>query len=174
MEAGMQQAEDNIRLLKEASEQLSAKNFDTCLDLIMPDFILNIAEMPYQKHGRSAQKQRAESLLAAMPDVNVYVADIFRADDKIAVHLRIKDRHLGKFLGANPRRKVIERTNHEIYRFEGDRLADEWIRSDSLTLVRQLGLLSRTRLLSMLLAEYRFWLVVVSGRTLIAVLDRLW
>lgn len=169
-----QRAEDNIRVLKEAFIQLNAENFDGCLDLMMPDFIINIAEMPYQKHGHSTWRQHAEYLFVAIPDAKVHIDDIFGVGDKVAVRLRIKGTHLGEFLGASPTGRVIEYTSHEIYRFEDGRLAEEWICSDSLTLIRQLGLLSRTRFLSLWLADYRFWLGMVSGAILTVVLHRFW
>lgn len=66
-------------------------------------------------------------MLATIPEANTYVDDIFGADDKIAVRSCINGTHLGELLGPNPRDRVIEETNHETYRFEGGRLANEWI-----------------------------------------------
>lgn len=70
-------------------------------------------------------------------------------EDKVAVRVRIKGTHRGEFLGNAATGKAIEYIRHEMYRFENGKLAEEWICSDCLILMMQVGALSQTRLESM-------------------------
>ncbi|KAJ6149125.1 snoaL-like polyketide cyclase domain-containing protein [Penicillium samsonianum] len=153
----------NINVLKQAFNHLNARNINGCLSLMRPDFIINIADMPYQKRGHKAWRNHAQILFAAIPDVKVHVEDIIAAEDKVAVRVRIKGTHQGEFLGNPPTGKTIEYISHEIYRFENGELAEEWICSDTMTLLRQVGALSTNRLVSMWLSGYRFWFGLASG-----------
>lgn len=128
-----------------------------------PDFIINIAEMPYQKRGHDAWRKHAQILFDTFPDVKVHVEDLVAAEDKVAVRVRIKGTHRGEFLGVRGTGKTIDYVSHEMYRFENGELAEEWICSDSLTLMTQIGALSKGRLISMWLSGHRFWLGLVTG-----------
>jgi len=128
-----------------------------------PDFIINIAEMPYQKRGHDAWRKHAQILFDTFPDANVRIDDIVAADDKVAVRVRITGTHRGEFLGVAPTGKTIEYISHEVYRFENGELAEEWICSDNVTLMRQVGVLPTSRLVSMWLSGYRFWVGLAVG-----------
>lgn len=164
----------NIAVLKQAFSHLNAANIDGCLSLMTPDFIINIAEMPYPKRGHKAWRKHAEILFDAFPDAKVYIEDIIGADDEVAVRVRIKGTHRGEFLGNPPTGKAIEYTSHEVYRFENGKIAEEWICSDSLTLMTQVGAISQTRLISMWLSGYRFWFGLTTGAIITAVLQGLY
>lgn len=138
-----------------------------------PDFIINIAEMPYQKTGHAAWRRHAETLYAAVPDVHVQIEDAVAADDRVAVRTRIKGTHRGEFLGHPGTGRAINYVSHEIYRFKDGKLAEEWICSDSLTLMTQIGALSKNRLVSMWLSGYRLWIGVVVGAVAAALVQRL-
>ncbi|KAF9932091.1 hypothetical protein BGZ67_004902 [Mortierella alpina] len=153
----------NLTVLKQAFKHLNAGNINGCLSLMRPDFIINIAEMPHQKRGHDAWRKHAETLLASVPDVKVHVEDAVSENDKVAVRVRIQGTHLGEFLGCPPTGKKIDYLSHEIYRFEDGKIAEEWICSDSVTMLRQIGALSTGRLVSMWLSGYRFWLGLSVG-----------
>ncbi|KAH7110790.1 hypothetical protein B0J13DRAFT_290867 [Dactylonectria estremocensis] len=153
----------NIATLKQAFTYMNARNINGCLSLMRPDFIINIAGMPYQKRGHAAWRKHAEILNAAVPDAKVHVEDVVAADDKVAVRVRIKGTHRGEFMGNPGTGKPIECISHEFYRFEDGELAEEWICNDSLTLMMQLGAIWKGRLISMWLSGYRFWFGLAAG-----------
>lgn len=153
----------NIDVMQRAFGFLNARDLEACMSLMTPDFVINIAGMPYQKRGLKVWKQHAETLFAAFPDVKVEVEDIFAADDKLAVRVRITGTHRGEFLGNAPSGKPIDYKSHEVYRFEDGKLAEEWICSDALTLMTQVGAFSKGRLVSMWLASFRLWFGFAAG-----------
>lgn len=153
----------NLAILKQAFTHLNARNINGCLGLMTTDFIINIAEMPYQKVGHAAWRKHAETLYNAVPDVKVQIEDAVAADDKVAVRMRIKGTHRGEFLGHPGTGRAINYVSHEVYRFKDGKLAEEWICSDSLTLMMQIGALSQNRLVSMWFSGYRLWFGLAVG-----------
>lgn len=155
--------EANIALLRRAFDTLGRGDIAACQQMLTDDFLINLAEMPYQKRGRKAWGEHAGLLRAAFPDVKVVIDDIFGAGDKVAVRVTISGTHRGEFLGNAPSGKPISYKSHEIYRFTDGRIAEEWICSDMLTLMTQVGAFSSGRLVSMWLAGYRLWLGLAVG-----------
>ncbi|MGV3490713.1 MAG: ester cyclase [Devosia sp.] len=157
------EAERNIAVMRQAFAALGRGDVDACTALMTDDFIINIAEMPQQKRGIAAWRAHAKLLLAAFPDIKVEIEDVFAVGDKLAVRVRLTGTHRGEFLGNAPTGKRIDYRSHEIYRFEHGKLAEEWICSDMLTLMTQVGAFSEGRLLGMWLAGYRLWLGLAAG-----------
>lgn len=155
----------NMALMRTAFERLVRKDIDAVVELMPEDFLINIAGMPYQKRGTQQWRKHAEILYAALPDLQVKIDDMFAADDKVAVRLRISGTHSGEFMGIQPTGKRVEYESSEVYRIADGKIAEEWICSDTLTLMAQIGGqgLSLGRLASMWLAGYRTWFALVAG-----------
>jgi predicted ester cyclase len=68
-----------------------------------------------------------------------YVEDIVAGQDKVAVRLRFRGTHSGEFLGIPATGRAVEYVSHEFYRVAGGLIAEEWICSDTATLLRQLS-----------------------------------
>jgi steroid delta-isomerase-like uncharacterized protein len=158
-------AQSNIELMRTAFAALERKDADAVVGLMPPDFVINIAGMPYQKRGTDAWRKHAAILFSALPDLRVKIEDIFAAEDKVTVRLRISGTHSGEFLGIPPTGKRVEYESTEVYRIADGKIAEEWICSDTLTLMAQIGGqgLSLGRLASMWLAGYRVWFALVLG-----------
>lgn len=153
----------NLDLLQTAFAALNRRDLNSCTALMTDDFIINIAEMPYQKRGQKAWREHAELLFAAFPDIKVTVDEIFGAADRIAVRVTLTGTHRGEFLGNAGTGKTISYKSYEIYRVADGKLAEEWICSDMLTLLTQVGAFSQFRLLGMYLAGFRLWLGLAIG-----------
>lgn len=166
----------NIELMRTAFAALGRKDADAVVALMPRDFRINIAGMPYQKRGTDTWRKHAEILFSAFPDLQVKIEDIFAAEDKVAVRLRISGTHAGEFLGVQPTGKKVEYESTEIYRIDDRKIAEEWICSDMLTLMAQIGGqgYSLGKLAAMWLAGYRvrfaLGLGVALGALAIAVL----
>lgn len=155
----------NIELMRTAFSALNRKDVDAVVALMPADFLINIAGMPYQKKGTDTWWEHAKLLFSAFPDIQVGIEDMFAADDRVAVRLRISGTHAGEFLGIQPTGKKIRYESTEIYRITDGKIAEEWICSDMLTLMAQIGGqgLSMGKLASMWLAGYRVWFALAAG-----------
>jgi steroid delta-isomerase-like uncharacterized protein len=136
----MMSADRNVELMRKAYKTVfSEASPETCAALLTPDFIINLAGMPYQMRGRDAWMQNLAVMRKAFPDAQAEIEDIFGTGDRVAVRLTIRGTHTGEFVGIPATGRTVEYTSIEHYRVSGDLIAEEWICSDMLTLMRQIG-----------------------------------
>lgn len=153
----------NTDILRQAFDALRTRDLDGCLALMTEDFIINIAGMPHQRRGAKAWKENVAVILTAFPDLDFRIEDVIAQGDRVAVRMTFTGTHTGEFMGASPTGRQIEYASYEIYRFENGRIAEEWINSDILSLLQQVGALSGTRLAAMYLAGHRTKLALALG-----------
>src|SRR5687768_12187967 len=90
----------NVDLIRASLETLNAGDLDACMDLLAPDFVINLAELPDPMYGRETWRQGVDLMKRAFPDLEANVKDIFAADDRVAVRLTLSGTHAGEFLGV--------------------------------------------------------------------------
>ena len=129
----------NAELIRTGFAALSAGDVDGCLALASPDLIINLAELPGPRHGRETWRQDFEMMRRAFPGLQAHIEDIVAAEDKVAVRVRFRGTHSGEFLGIPATGRAIEYVSHEFYRIADGLIAEEWICSDTATLLRQLS-----------------------------------
>jgi len=92
----------------------------------------------YQAHsedkvfsGHSFVSRFLRQLRAAMPDVTVVQTACFlETAERVAWQRTLEGTHLGDMHGIPPSRKKIRWNEMVISRFEGDRIAEEWVVSE--------------------------------------------
>jgi steroid delta-isomerase-like uncharacterized protein len=109
----------------------------TCSDHIVNQQVRPLSTLPC--HRFQAWPQNFETMKHAFPDVQAHIEDIVAAQNKVAVRLRLRGTHRGEFLGIPPTGRTIEYVSHEFYRIADGLIAEEWICSDTTTLLRQLS-----------------------------------
>jgi steroid delta-isomerase-like uncharacterized protein len=129
----------NAELVRAGFQAFNSGDADRCLALAAPDLIINLAELPEPQHGRDTWRQGFEMIRHAFPDLQAHIEDIVAAEDKVAVRLRFRGTHRGEFLGIPATGRTIDYVSHEFYRIADGLLAEEWICSDTATLLRQLS-----------------------------------
>ena len=139
MATGITSPAANVELVRAGFQAFNAGDTDECLARIAPDLVINLAELPGPQHGREVWRQGFEMMRRAFPDLRAHVEDIFGADDKVAVRLRFRGTHSGEFLGIPATGRAVEYVSHEFYRIAGGLIAEEWICSDTATLLSQLS-----------------------------------
>lgn len=154
---------ENIALMRKAFAALGRRDFAAAADFLSPDFIINLAGVPYQMRGPRTWRKNAEAFFSAFPDMQIEEQDMFANDDKVAVRLRFTGTHAGEFLGNPPTGKRVDYQSYELYRIEDGKIAEEWICSDMLTILTQVGAFPAKHLILMWLAGYRVWFAAVSG-----------
>ncbi|MGH3305650.1 MAG: ester cyclase, partial [Streptosporangiaceae bacterium] len=129
----------SVELVRAGFEVFNAGDADQCVALAAPDIIINLAELREPQHGREAWRQGFEILKHAFPDLQARIEDIFAAEDKVAVRVRLCGTHSGEFLGIPATGRTIEYVSHEFYRVADGLIAEEWICSDMASLLGQLS-----------------------------------
>jgi steroid delta-isomerase-like uncharacterized protein len=129
----------NIELIRASFEQFNAGDLDACVACLAPDFVIHLAELPDPMYGRDTWRQGAEMMKHAFPDINAHIQDIFAAGDRVALRLTFRGTHSGEFQGLPATGRSIEYVSHEFYRVTDGLIAEEWICSDTATLMHQIS-----------------------------------
>lgn len=129
----------NVALVRAGFEDFNAGDLDACVAPIAPDFVINLAELPAPMSGPASWRNGAEIIRHAFPDIAAQIDDIFAAGDRVAVRLTFRGTHSGDFLGIPATGRTVQYVSHEFYRVADGLLAEEWICSDTTTLMRQIS-----------------------------------
>lgn len=126
-------------LLRTAYATLESGDLDACVEMLTENFIANVPGLPDPLHGRDIWRQGAQALLDGFPDLKIDVEDMFSVDDKVAVRVRFHGTHRGTFQGVAATDRQVSFRSIEIFRVEGDKLAEEWVAPDMLGLKQQIS-----------------------------------
>jgi len=103
------------------------------------EFIANVPGLPDPLHGREVWRQGARAMLEAFPDLKIDVQDMFGTGDKVTALVSFHGTHQGAFQEFEATGRQVAYRSIEVYRFEGDRIAEEWVAPDMLSLLRQIA-----------------------------------
>jgi predicted ester cyclase len=165
-------AQENITLMENAFAALRRRDFAAAAEFLSPDFIINLAGTPHQMRGRDRWRKNTEIFFSAFPDIQVETQDMFASGDRVAVRFRFTGTQSGEFLRQQPTGRRVDYQSYEIYRIANGKIAEEWICTDMLTILTQIGAFPARHLLLMWLAGYRVWFAVGLG-LLVGVLSTL-
>ncbi|MDR7275802.1 ester cyclase [Catenuloplanes atrovinosus] len=129
----------NGTLLARAFDTLTRDGADAAAHLLTENFIAHLPGVPEPLHGRDAWAVGVRQMLAAFPDLSITVEDAIEQGDQVALRVRFRGTHGGPFQGIGATHRPIEFTSVEIYRIEGDLIAEEWVAPDMITLMRQIS-----------------------------------
>jgi predicted ester cyclase len=84
-------SQENIALMRNAFAALGRRDF-AAAEFLSPDFIINLAGVPHQMHGRRTWRRNAEAFFNAFPDIQLETQDMFATDDNVAVRFALAER----------------------------------------------------------------------------------
>ncbi|MER7049158.1 ester cyclase [Streptomyces jumonjinensis] len=132
-------AEKSMALLRTAYQNLRNRDLDACVELLTENFIANLPGAPGPLHGREIWKLGTQAMLEGFPDLQITVEDMFGAGDKVAVRVHFRGTHQGTFQGVAATHRPVSFRSVELYRLEGEKIAEEWVAPDMITLMRQIS-----------------------------------
>ncbi|MFF3674507.1 ester cyclase [Streptomyces sp. NPDC002120] len=132
-------AEKNMTLLRTAFQAVESGDLDTAQEMLTEDFVANVPGSPEPLHGREVWRLGAQDMLGAFPDLKIEVQDIFGVDDKVTVLLRFQGTHSGAFRQFEATGRQVSFRSIEVYRMEGDKIAEEWVAPDLIGLMQQIS-----------------------------------
>lgn len=131
--------EKNLALLRTAYKTLESGDLDACVEMLTENFIANVPGIPGPLHGRETWRLGARAMLDGFPDLQIDVEDVFGVDDKVAVRVHFRGTHRGTFQGFAATDRPVSFRSIEIYRIEGDKIAEEWVAPDMISLMQQIS-----------------------------------
>jgi steroid delta-isomerase-like uncharacterized protein len=135
-----------------ALERRWFKAFDKGKDAVMAatdelysnDFVLHSATGE-DMHGLKATKKYIAEIFSAFPDIHMTIDDLVAEGDKVAVRFTVTGTHKGEFMGVPATNKKGTMWSIQIDRIARGKFVEGWERSDTLGLMRQLGLMPKPK-----------------------------
>ncbi|MFE4632217.1 ester cyclase [Streptomyces sp. NPDC056773] len=131
--------EKNVALVRRAYRCVQDRDLDAAQELLTENFIANVPGVAEPLRGREIWRMGSQIMLDAFPDLTIDVQDIFGVGDKVTVLVNFRATHLGAFQQFEATGRAVAYRSVEVYRFEGDRIAEEWVAPDLLHLMQQIA-----------------------------------
>lgn len=91
--------------------------------------------------GFEGRRMFYSAMLAAFPDMEVRLEDVFAEGDKLVTRWSARGTHQGDMMGIPPTGKQISISGIAIDRFENDQSVEHWEVFDQVGLMQQLGVI---------------------------------
>ncbi len=92
-------------------------------------------------NGRDMVKQSLRGVFTALPDLRVTIDDMIAEGDKVVVRFTSQATHQGDLMGIPATGKPVTTTTITILRFVDGKIAEDWVETDMLGMMRQLGVI---------------------------------
>lgn len=133
-------ADSAVALARRWHMEFFLRDLNLADEILSPTFRMHAPGLPADiPPGPEGAKLYATMLRSAFPDVKITHDFEVERDDTVVIRWTAKGTHTGEFLGLAPTGKVATVTGIDIFRIEGDRLAEFWQEWDQLGMLRQLG-----------------------------------
>jgi hypothetical protein len=129
----------NVELVRAGFQAFNAGDTDECMTHMVPDIVINLAELPEPQHGREVWRQGFEMMKRAFPRPAGPHRGHLRCPGQGRRPAAVPRHPLRRVPGLHPTGRTIEYVSHEFYRIADGLIAEEWICSDMATLLGQLS-----------------------------------
>jgi steroid delta-isomerase-like uncharacterized protein len=129
--------EHNKALVLRGFDALNERNWTQFYELFAPDIVLHNASTTFQ--GLEAYKQFVSMFYTALPDLHFTVEDLIAEGDKVVARYTGQGRHQGELMGIPPTGKPTSVSNVLITRVVNGKAAEQWLNTDMLGLLQQIG-----------------------------------
>ncbi|HJU09561.1 MAG TPA: ester cyclase, partial [Candidatus Binataceae bacterium] len=120
-------------------EVWNRRAFDAADELFAPEAIIYESGMALRGFGPAVVKQGIRAICAAQPDIRVTIDDIIAVEDKVVMRWSSIGTHQGAMQGIAPSNPMIAANGIAIYRFAAGKVVEEWMNTDQLGILKQLG-----------------------------------
>ena len=134
-------ASNNVELAQRFHEDIFEKgDFDAADRILTEDYVTHSPGAPPDfLHGPEGAKEYARAIRTGLPDLSITHDDIVTEGDKVVIRWTARGTHEGELFGIPPTGKSVEITGFDLFRIEGDRIAEMWQNWDALGLMQQVG-----------------------------------
>ena len=124
-------------------EVMNGGDLEAADELVAPDHINHDPTAPAVSPGPKGVKELIGIYRAAFPDIRFETGEMICEGDTVAHRWTFTGTHKGEMMGVEPTGRRVEVAGVEMNRVEDGRISASWTVSDSLGLMRQLGLTPR-------------------------------
>lgn len=139
MTSGGEGPDSNIRLICRFTDECwNDGNLARVSELVAEDCRHHDRVFPHMAPGPASMRRLIERVRRAFPDLKFKVVDATAEGDEVKVHWSATATQTAEFLGIPPRNKFASIQGTSIYRIEGGKIAENWMKWDVMSLMAQL------------------------------------
>ena len=135
----MSSTEENKQLVRDYFKAFLAADENWWREHIAANFTRHDPGLPFEVVGPAGVKRLADTLLPAIPDMELPIADIIAEGEKVLARLRVRGTHKGELMGIPPTGKAITVTGMGMDRVRNGQIVESWANYDALGMLIQLG-----------------------------------
>jgi predicted ester cyclase len=135
----MHSAINKTTILRCTDEVWNKGNYSIIPEMIAPEYVYHHPLLGDYK-GPEGFVNYVTIIHAAFPDLHITITDIVAEWDTVAIRVFFTGTNTGSMLGIPPTGRKIKIDQAVLIRFERNLAVEEFVYTDSLSLVRQLGL----------------------------------
>lgn len=120
-------------------EAFNAGRLDLIDELAAPDLVVHYSDSAEELRGLAAYKAALTASRQALSDQYFVIEDMIGEGDRVATRWTMRATHSGEYLGAPATGRQVTITGTSIYRLAGDKVAEAWVNSDDIGLMRQIS-----------------------------------
>ncbi len=121
-------------------EAWNTQNLVAARNVLAPDYQRHDPNLP-DLDGAAAGVDFITTIATGFPDIHLQVEHIFAHDDLVAARLTVRGTHQGPFMGVPATGREVTVEVMDVFRLDGDTIAEEWAVMNALGLFQQLGIL---------------------------------
>jgi predicted ester cyclase len=134
-------SEQNKAVIRRLIDEVwNRRAFDVADELFAPETIIYESGVALPGAGPAAVKQGIGAICAAFADNRITVDDMIAAEDKVVLRWSSLGTHRGVLQGIAPTNRKVAANGIAIYRFAGGKVVEEWMNTDQLGILKQLGI----------------------------------
>ena len=132
----MSASEANKAAVRDCFEQASQGNFEALHSIVSPDYVVH----PEEVRGADGLAEMVQSYRNAFSDLAVTIEHQFAEGDYVATRTTFRGTHDGDLMGTPATGRQVEFSGLTISRCRDGKIEEEWEITDTITLLRQLGI----------------------------------
>jgi steroid delta-isomerase-like uncharacterized protein len=138
--------ERNKELVLRMNEEVWNKgNLEIMDELYSTDFVQHFLPSGSETKGLDELRDHVGNHRQAFPDWEEEIKQIVAEGNLVAIHYTSTGTNTGSFLGNPPTGKQIHINEMSIFRIVDDKIVEQWLLPDLLSLNQQLGLISQSK-----------------------------
>jgi predicted ester cyclase len=135
-------SEKNKAVIRRLIDEVwNRRAFDVADELFAPEATIVENGLPLPQAGPAGVKAGIGALCAAFPDVRIEIEDLIAAEDRVVLRWSSRGTHRGEMQGIAPTNREVVANGIAIYRFAGGKVVEEWMNTDYLGILKQLGVI---------------------------------
>jgi steroid delta-isomerase-like uncharacterized protein len=131
-------ADENRAVVRRWVEAWNEKDLNAAEELLGLDYVRHDANLP-EVVGPQAERQFVAGVIAAFPDLHLQTEQLVAEDDLVVIRVTVRGTHRAEFMGVPPSDRRVKFQAVEIYRLSDAKIAEQWVVTDILGLLQQLG-----------------------------------